>query len=134
MILLLAVALPIVTGSLLPVFRLKDSTRTLYLMISAMLTTALVGVALFAPNTSITLFGLNKFLELSLKLDNLGKIFATILALLWPVSLYYATDYMKGHEKQTSFFAFFLMSYGVTLGIAMSANLLTLYVFYEIMS
>lgn len=134
MILLLAVALPIVTGSLLPIFRLKDSSRTLYLMISAMLTTALVGVAVCAPETSMTLFSLNKFLELSLKLDNLGKIFATIIALLWPVSLYYATDYMKGHEKQTSFFAFFLMSYGVTLGIAMSANLLTLYVFYEIMS
>ena len=61
MILLLAVALPIVTGSLLPVFRLKDSSRTLYLMISAMLTTILVGVAVFAPETSMTLFSLNKY-------------------------------------------------------------------------
>ena len=134
MILLLAVALPIVTGSLLPVFRMKDSTRNLYLMVSAMLTTALVGLVLFSEDITISIFSLNHFLHLTLKLDNLGKVFSAVIAILWPISLFYATDYMKGHEKQTSFFVFFLMSYGVTLGIAMSGNLLTLYVFYEIMS
>lgn len=134
MILLLAVTLPIVTGALLPVFRMKDSGRNAYLMISAVLTTVLVGVAVLGEQAAITVLSFNKYLDITLRLDNMGKVFAAVIALLWPVTLYYATDYMKGHEKQTSFFSFFLMSYGVTLGVAMSANLLTLYVFYEIMS
>ena len=134
MILILAVALPILTGALLPAFRFDKARRDLYMMGSALLASALTLVALFQDQPPITIIELNHLLDITLKLDDLGKIFAAIIALLWPVSLLYAIDYMKGHGKQTSFFSFFLMSYGVTLGIAMSGNLLTLYVFYEIMS
>ena len=134
MILLFSVALPVLLGALLPVFKFKDGARNLYLMLTAIITSALVALALFSGTTLMQIVSLNDRLDISLKLDDLGRVFAAIIALLWPISLLYAISYMKDMEKQTTFFSFFLMSYGVTLGIAMSANLLTLYVFYEIMT
>ena len=134
MILLLAVTLPILLGAMVPVLRWKAGTRNLYLMISAVMTSAIVTVALFSGTPAVEIISLNDRLTIALRLDDLGRLFAAIIALLWPVSLLYAISYMKGTEKQMTFFSFFLMSYGVTLGIAMSANLLTLYVFYEIMT
>ena len=134
MILLLAVVIPILFGALLPVFKFKTGARNLYLMLSAIVTSILVALAVFSSTTMVELVSLKSKLDITLKLDDLGRVFSSIIALLWPISLLYAISYMKGMEKQTTFFSFFLMSFGVTLGIAMSANLLTLYVFYEIMT
>ena len=134
MILVLAVVLPIISGVLLPALRLSKARRDVYMMGNAILTSALTLYAMISDQGSITILSLNHTLDITLRLDSMGRVFAGIIALLWPVSLLYAIDYMKGHAKQTSFFTFFLMSYGVTLGIAMSGNLLTLYIFYEIMS
>lgn len=134
MILFLAVVLPILLGALLPLFKWKTGARNFYLMASALATSVFVAIALFSDTTILKIVSLNDILNLTLKLDDLGRVFSAIIALLWPISLLYAISYMKDMEKQTTFFSFFLMSYGVTLGIAMSANLLTLYVFYEIMT
>lgn len=134
MILLLAVALPILSGALLPIFKMDTKTRNVYLMASSLITSILVAYALFSRASFLHIVSLNERLDIVLKLDDLGRVFSAVLALLWPISLLYAISYMKGMEKQTNFFTFFLMSYGVTLGIAMSGNLLTLYVFYELMT
>ena len=40
-------------------------------------------------------------------------------------------SYMEHIPRQNSFFAFYLMTYGVTLAVAFSANLVTLYLFFE---
>lgn len=134
MILLSAVLLPILTGALLPALRWKQGARNLYIMASALLTSALAAVAVLSDLPALELLSLNNKLSIMLRLDNLGKLFTALIAVLWPLTLLYAINYMKGAEKQDSFFAFFLMTYGVTLGIAMAGNLLTLYVFYEIMT
>lgn len=134
MILILAIILPIVTGVLLPVMRLKARARNLYMMVCTLLTSVLVAIALTGDFTQLELISLNKKLSISLHLDDLGKVFSAVIALLWPLTLLYALSYMKDAVNQTSFFTFFQMSYGVTLGIAMSANLLTLYIFYELMT
>ena len=134
MILILAIILPIVTGVLLPVMRLKARARNLYMMVCTLLTSVLVAIALTGDFTQLELISLNKKLSISLHLDDLGKVFSAVIALLWPLTLLDALSYMKDAVNQTSFFTFFQMSYGVTLGIAMSANLLTLYIFYELMT
>ncbi len=134
MTLLLAVTLPVLLGALLPVFKWKTTGRNLYLMAATLATSALVAYSIFTDIPALSLISLNNKLSISLRLDGLGRVFSGLVALLWPFSMLYALNYMKGEEKQTSFFSFFLMSYGVTLGISMSANLLTLYVFYEVLT
>ena len=41
---------------------------------------------------------------------------------------------MRHEKRTTSFFAFYTMTYGVTLGIAMAKNLVTMYLFYELLT
>lgn len=73
-------------------------------------------------------------LTLTLRFDGLGRFFAGIVATLWPLTVLYASEYMKHEERQAAFFAFFTLTYGITLGVAMAANLFTMYSFYELLT
>jgi multicomponent Na+:H+ antiporter subunit D len=135
MILFAAVVLPIIMGALLPVFKWQGrGARNAYIFLITLLTSALAIIAIFSDIPRLDLIHFNDQLTLSLRLDGVGRIFAGLIALLWPLTSLYALDYMRGEERETTFFAFFMMSFGVTLGIAMSANLITLYIFYEMLS
>ncbi|MEK9775413.1 MAG: proton-conducting transporter membrane subunit, partial [Quisquiliibacterium sp.] len=48
----------------------------------------------------------------------------------------YSVGYMRGNQEahQTRFFAFFALSIAATMGIAAAGNLLTLFVFYELLT
>ncbi|MEX2469385.1 MAG: proton-conducting transporter membrane subunit [Pseudohongiellaceae bacterium] len=75
-------------------------------------------------------------MTLKFTLEPLGMIFALIAGFLWPVTSLYAIGYMRGHheENQTRFFMFFAIAIAVTQGVAFSGNLLTLFVFYEMLT
>lgn len=66
--------------------------------------------------------------------DPLGIIFAVIASTLWVVTAVYSFGYMKHSEHQRNFYTFYLFSLAVTMGIALSANLFLLYVFYELLT
>ncbi|MCB1229531.1 MAG: monovalent cation/H+ antiporter subunit D family protein [Verrucomicrobiae bacterium] len=70
------------------------------------------------------------------RVDGLGMLFALVASSLWIVTSLYSIGYMRGlHEhSQTRFFAFFAISLSATLGVAFAGNLLTLYLFYEMLS
>ncbi len=70
------------------------------------------------------------------RVDGLGILFALVASALWIPTSLYAIGYMRGlHEhSQTRFFAFFALSLSATLGVAFSGNLLTMYLFYEVLS
>jgi multicomponent Na+:H+ antiporter subunit D len=73
---------------------------------------------------------------IAFRVDGLGMLFALVASSLWIPTSLYAVGYMRGlHEpNQTRFFAFFALSLSATLGVAFAGNLLTLYLFYEILS
>lgn len=73
---------------------------------------------------------------IAFRVDGLGMLFALVASSLWIVTSLYAIGYMRGlHEpSQTRFFAFFAVSLCATLGVAFAGNLLTLYLFYEMLS
>ncbi len=73
---------------------------------------------------------------LAFQLEPLGMLYAAVASGLWIVTSVYAVGYMRGHEEQnqTRFFACFALSIFAALGIAFSANLLTLFVFYEVLT
>ena len=75
-------------------------------------------------------------LQLVLTPEPLGVLFALIASLLWPITTIYAMGYMRDHHEvnQTRFFTAFAVSIGSAMGIAMAGNMLTLFVFYEILS
>lgn len=73
---------------------------------------------------------------IAFRVDGLGLLFALVASSLWILTSLYAVGYMRGlHEpSQTRFFAFFALSLCATLGVAFAGNLLTLYLFYEMLS
>ncbi len=75
-------------------------------------------------------------LELAFRVDGLGLLFALVASFLWIITSIYSIGYMRSlHEhSQTRFYSFFALALSATLGVAFAANLLTLYVFYELLS
>ncbi|MBO7364026.1 MAG: proton-conducting membrane transporter [Lachnospiraceae bacterium] len=69
-----------------------------------------------------------------LDLTGPGRVFASVSASLWPLTALYAFEYMDGDPRFRSFYSFFTLSFGVTLGIALAGNLFTLYCFYEMLT
>ncbi len=66
-----------------------------------------------------------------LTVDRLGVIFALLAATLWLVTTFYATGYMSHLKDKARFFGFFAICVGSAIGIALSSNLLSLFIFYE---
>lgn len=131
-----AVFFPMIAGALIPLFRFRrSSTRGVYTMAVASLTTLLVLFSIFQPDSPReTLFYLADHLPIAFSLDSAGKVFACIVAVLWPLTTLYALEYMNDDTRQDSFFSFFTMCFGITLGIAAASDLLTLYIFYELLT
>lgn len=79
-------------------------------------------------------FRVNSFLQLYLKLDGLGMVFACTASVLWVFVTVYSFGYMRGHGRQLRYFSFLTVCLGITMGIAYSGNLFTLYIFYELLT
>jgi multicomponent Na+:H+ antiporter subunit D len=73
-------------------------------------------------------------LDLVLRVDFLGLLFVSLSALLWLVTTVYAIGYLEGSPHSTRFFGFFSLCVTATMGIALAGNLLTFFVFYEMLS
>ena len=70
------------------------------------------------------------------RVDALGMLFALVSSSLWIVTSAYSIGYMRGLDEhsQTRYFCFFAIALSATIGVAFSANLLTLDLFYEMLS
>ena len=137
MMLLIAVLIPFAGGFVL--FGAKNwSYQKLQIFSEGLvvLTSILIWFLIFhRPEEEFLFFQLTGNLRIILKLDGLGCVFAGLVAFLWPFANLYAYEYMAHEEKRRhTFFGFYTMTYGVTLGIAFSGNLLTMYFFYEMLT
>jgi len=75
-------------------------------------------------------------LSLTFTVDGFGMLFALVASSLWIVTSIYSIGYMRGLEEhaQTRYFCFFAVALSATIGVAFAGNLLTLYLFYELLS
>ena len=109
--------------------------RNRFSMISACLNSILIVLLLrFAVRDSVTIFRFLDDFSLTFRVDGMSILFAMMLAVMWPFALLYAFSYMEHSDPRGRFTAFYLMTYGITLGVALSANLTTLYVFFELLT
>jgi multicomponent Na+:H+ antiporter subunit D len=93
--------------------------------------------AILSGNTiEYTLVTFYQGIDIKFRVDALGLLFATVSSFLWIVTTFYSIGYMRSGKEhaQTRFFACFAISLSAAVGVAFSANLITLFVFYEILS
>jgi NADH-quinone oxidoreductase subunit L/multicomponent Na+:H+ antiporter subunit D len=135
-----AVALPVAAVAAIYLTGSRPNVRELWTLLAA--GGALVAVAtmipgLLAGETYAASAGtLVSDVALAFRVDALGGLFALLASLLWLVTSVYSVGYARGlgMERQTRYFAAFAASVAATLGVAFAANLLTLFVFYELLT
>lgn len=82
----------------------------------------------------LRLLALGENLTLELGVDAVGALFVCVTTAIWVLVGIYAFAYMNHEGEQRRFFGFYLMLYGVLVALDFSANLVTLYFFYELMT
>ncbi|CCK80544.1 monovalent cation/H+ antiporter subunit D family protein [Desulfobacula toluolica] len=84
----------------------------------------------------LTLFEIAPGADIAFRVDALGMLFALVASSLYIITSIYSIGYMRGLNEhgQTRFVSFFALAISATIGAAFSANLLTLYLFYEMLS
>ena len=75
-------------------------------------------------------------LWMAFEVEPLGMLFALVAAGLWIVTTIYSIGYMRGHHEvdQTRFYACFAVAISAAIGVAFAGNLLTLFIFYEVLT
>ena len=68
--------------------------------------------------------------------EPLGLLFALVASVLWIATSVYSIGYMRSHgeDHQTRFFTCFAIAIAAVMGIAFARNLLTLFLFYEVLT
>ncbi len=135
-LILLPILIPIVAGISIFTIRFTSIKRMqIYIFIAVLLNSIFTILLLFnAPNGSFNMLEITDTVTLVLSIDGLGSVFAFLVAFMWPFATMYAFEYMKHEKNLPMFFAFYTVSYGVTMGIAFSDNPLTMYLFYEFLT
>lgn len=127
-------------GLFVPYATKEDSLIRSFLLIAVsifFLVNVLIIDWLFLNNVEakFTLFSIEKY-SISLALEPLGLIFLTMLASLWPCALMYTTPFLRINKMEQSGNYLMFINACVLTGcvIALSANLFTMIVGYEILT
>ena len=137
----LPILVPMLLGLVLLVAQPKDRrVRSIYVTASALVTSVLSFLCIlitYAKGSAALACILVRFSEsfsISLRIDGASMVYGAIVSFLWPLVTVYALDYMSHEGHESRFFSFWLMAYGVVLGIAYSEDFLSLYFFYELLT
>jgi multicomponent Na+:H+ antiporter subunit D len=137
---LLVIMLPVLTASMVVALRRHPTARDVSLVLGAVVTFLVVASMLpgvlagDAPTT--TLFEVLPGASLALRADGMAMVFALLAAFLWVLASPYAIGYLRGDgaEHQTRFMAFYALCLSTAFGVAMAADLLTFFIFYELLT
>ena len=131
-----AIALPILGAAAIPLLPFRSRRGMLwYIEAIVLLTSGIVGGLLLGGKTEVVhVIHFVQNLSISFKIDGMSMVFAGLVAVLWPFATLYAFEYMTHEKNEKSFFLFYVMTYGVTLGIAFASDILTMYFFYELLT
>ena len=136
MLMLISVLFPILSGLILLLSGIEERKTRERWVIGTAAVTAVLGIcaAIGEHGRSLVMVRFTEAIALTFRADGLGSVFAVMVSILWVIASFYALEYMKHEGSETRFFAFFLASFGVTLGVAFSANIVTMYLFYELLT
>ena len=134
--LILSILFPVLLGlGILVKGTFRSRTMLLTLTGAGLVITAALGMGVvFGGETQLMLFSFGKNLNLYFHVDSLGKLFAGVINAVWVLSGFYAFEYMKHEQEEQRFFGFYLMVHGILHGLVFSGNMVTFYLFYELMT
>jgi multicomponent Na+:H+ antiporter subunit D len=95
-----------------------------------------IGPVLDGAGREQTLWSILPGLDIAFRVEPLGLLFALVASGLWLVATLYAQSYMKAlnYPNLGRFFACYALALGASAGVAFADNLITLFIFYEILT
>lgn len=131
--LLLPIFLPVVGGLMsarLHTINVRRFTVSLLLLVQLVL----VLLVTWHGGQLYVMMELAQGVRLVLRADPLGRLFAVLICFVWFVVAFFAFEYMNHESQRERFFSFYLMTLGAMMGVCFAGNLVTLYMFYELMT
>ena len=125
--------LPALAALVLPFLKTKQDKHRCVTAALA-LEAVLAANALFLPERELVLFSMTETLTIALKLDGISKLFMAIAAFGFLLVGLYAFRYLEHEEKDDRFFCFYLLSLAALMGMDFSRNLVTMYLFFEMIT
>jgi multicomponent Na+:H+ antiporter subunit D len=138
--LLLVVAIPMISAILVKASgektNLREGITLLTTVILFSLVLSLAPAVLQGSRPTVRFAEPFPGIPLQLTLEPLGLLFALVASFLWIITSVYSIGYMRAHheQNQTRFYMYFAIAIAITMGVALAGNLLTLFVFYELLT
>ncbi|MCY6372048.1 monovalent cation/H+ antiporter subunit D family protein [Clostridium ganghwense] len=134
-IILLPIFFPAFLAVVLAVMNFNEKERNGLVITGVILNLILINrIFHFSGEANVHLFKFNEFLDIYFKVDKMSILFSVLVSVLWIFTTFYSMEYMKHEGKEDRFFIFFTLTLGITMGIAFAGNLITLYIFYELLT
>jgi len=139
-LLLLTLVLPLMGALGIAALRKRPNLRESCTLVTSvalfLVVMQLLRLVMAGQTPSLLLIEMLPGLEIKFSIEPLGMLFASIAAILWPINSLYSIGYMRGNNevKQTRFYIFFAVAISAAMGVAFAGNLLTLFIFYEVLT
>ena len=138
---LLAVLVTLI-GALLIIFtgeryrNLREFWTILVSVLKFSIVISMVPFVLQGRTVEYTIVLLTQGVSLQFRVDQFGLFFGVLASALWIATSVYSIGYVRGlnEHAQTRYFFNFAICLSATMGIAFAGNLLTLFIFYEILT
>ena len=132
-ILLLPILIPIIGGIVTCRVHALQPRRIIVSCI-LMLQVAVAAYISMADPVLLTGLQLAPGVRIALQNDPLANFFVMLICLIWFAVALFAFEYMNHEGHRERFFAFYLVTLGGLMGVCYAGNLVTLYMFYEMMT
>lgn len=110
--------------------RLSEAVRNAFVMLTCAGELILSALLLAFLDTAGTV----RLLSFTFEVDGFRGVYGVVCALMWLGAALLSPRYFARHENRGRFYFFFLLTLGATLGVFFSADLMTTFTFFEIMS
>ncbi|MCI9491291.1 MAG: proton-conducting membrane transporter, partial [Dorea sp.] len=81
-----------------------------------------------------TIFSMTENLGICFRPDDLGIFFMGFIPLVWLLGGIFSLEYLKHETRRKRFWGFYLLTLGALHGLSLSGNLVTMYLFFEMMT
>lgn len=114
----------------------KEQRKSLHIFAGTVMiiSVILTLTAAWTGEKSLVLFTLLDEIPVYFHIDGMGCLFAAIVSIVWLLAGFYAFPYMEHEGEENRYFGFYLLLYSVLVGLDFSGNLITMYLFYELMT
>ncbi len=97
---------------------------------------SMIPAVLAGTEIRLELFSIVKGVSFAFNVDAAGMVFACVASTLWILTSIYSIGYMRGHgeQNQTGYYAAFAMCLCAATGLCFAANLITFFIFFEVLT